>query len=146
MKEKIFSVDGLLRYRNFKIWRPLKQTKSKNGRHFFISTFENLQLCFFVQKDSSTLKVLKMQFVFGWAIIRNIADWICNVPYRRLSQRQIAFLGPLEWRNLFGQKSKVVIYQKLIKRKGICFLIWFVLMDAILLSRGLRKRPKVKKN
>ena len=64
---KIFSVDGLLRYRNFKIWRPLKQTKSKNGCHFFISTFENLQLCFFVQKDFSTLKVQKMQFVFGWA-------------------------------------------------------------------------------
>ena len=113
-KRKIFSVDGLLRYRNFKIWRPLKQTKSKNGRHFFISTFENLQLCFFVQKDSSTLKVLKMQFVFGWAIIRNIADWICNVPYSRLSQRQIAFLGPSEWMNLFGHKSKVVSFQKLI--------------------------------
>ena len=47
-------------------WRPLKQTKSKNGRHFFISTFDKLQLWFFVQKDSSTLKVLKMQFVFGW--------------------------------------------------------------------------------
>ena len=104
----------LLRYRNFKIWRPLKQTKSKNGRHFFISTFENLQLCFFVQKDSSTLKVLKMQFVFGWAIIRNIADWICNVPYRRLSQRQITFLGPLEWLNLFWTKNKVVYFQKMI--------------------------------
>ena len=102
------------RYRNFKIWHPSKQTKSKNRRHFYISTFENLQLCFFVQNDSFTLKVLKMQFVFGWAIIRNIADWICNVPYRRLSQRQIAFLGPLEWMNLFGQKSKVVSFQKLI--------------------------------
>ena len=104
----------LLRYRNFKIWRPLKQTKTKNGRHFFISTFENLQLCFFVQNDSSTLKVLKMQFVFGWAIIRNMADWICNVPYCRLSQRQIAFLGSLEWMNHFGQKSKVVSFQKLV--------------------------------
>ena len=62
------------------------------------------------------------------------------------SQRQIAFLGPLEWKNLFGQKSKVVIYQKLIKRSGIRFLILFVLMDAILLRQGLRKRPKVKKS
>ena len=61
------------------------------------------------------------------------------------SQTQIVFLGPLEWRNLFGQKSKVVIYQKLIKRSGIRFLILFVLMDAILLRRGLHKRPKVKK-
>ena len=62
------------------------------------------------------------------------------------SQRQITFLGPLEWRNLFGQKSKVVIYQKLITRSGIRFLILFVLMDAILLRRGLRKGIKVKKN
>ena len=72
-----------------------------------------------------------MQFVFGWAIIRNIADWICNVPYRRLSQRQIAFLGPSEWRNLIGQKRKVVSFQKLILWIGIRFLIFFVLMDAI---------------
>ena len=31
----------------FRKWRPLEQTKTKNGRHFFISTFDNLQLCFF---------------------------------------------------------------------------------------------------
>ena len=31
-----------------------------------------------------------------------------------LSQREIACLGPLEWRNLFGQKSKVVNYEKLV--------------------------------
>ena len=49
------------------------------------------------------------------------------------SQEQIAFLGPLEWRNLFGQKSKVVNYEKLVKRSAVCFLILFVLMDAILL-------------
>ena len=48
-----------------KKWHPQRQTKSKNGRHFPIPTFNNLQLCFFVQKDSTTLKVLKMQFVFG---------------------------------------------------------------------------------
>ena len=50
----------------FRKWHPFKQTKTKNGRHFFISTFDNFQLCFFVQKDSLTPKVLKMQFVFGW--------------------------------------------------------------------------------
>ena len=65
-KNKYFP-QPLLRYRNFKIWRPLKQTKWKNGWHLFMSTFENLQLCFFVQNDSFTLKVLKMQFVLGWA-------------------------------------------------------------------------------
>ena len=35
--------------------------------------------------------------------------------------------------NLFGQKSKIVTSQKLIKRSGIHFLILFVLMDAIFL-------------
>ena len=75
-----------------------------------------------------------MQFVFGWAIIRNIADWICNVPYRRLSQGQIAILRPLEWRNLFGQKSKVVSYEKLVKRSAVHFLFLFVLMDAKFLA------------
>ena len=62
------------------------------------------------------------------------------------SQRQIAFLGPLEWRNLFGQKSKVVSYQKLIQRSGIRFLFLFVLLDAILLSIGLRKGANVSRN
>ena len=47
------------------------------------------------------------------------------------SIKRITFLGPLEWRNLFGQKSKVVIYQKWIKRSGVRFLILFVLTDAI---------------
>ena len=101
----------------FRKWHPFKQTKTKNGRHFFISTFDNFQLCFFVQKDSFTLKVLKMQFVFGWdyenLVKMNNAAWLWSF-FLSLSQRQIAFLGPLEWRNLFGQKSKVVIYQKLI--------------------------------
>ena len=55
-------------------WRPLNQTKTKNKRHFFIPTFKVIQLCFFVQNDSFTLKVLKTQFIFGWAMIRKIAD------------------------------------------------------------------------
>ena len=95
----------ILRYRNFKIWHPLKQTKSKNGRHFIISTFEKLQLCFFVQKDSDTLKVLKMQFVFGWAYDKGHCIFNLQCSLLWLSRRQIAFLGPLEWRNLFGQKT-----------------------------------------
>ena len=69
MALKKFFMYGFAKYRNFKIWRPLKQTKSKNGCHFFISTFENLQLCFFVQKDSSTLKALKN---FLWVRLRKI--------------------------------------------------------------------------
>ena len=116
----------------FRKWHPLKQTKTKNERHFFLSTFDNFQLCFFVQKDSFTPKVLKMQFVFGWdyenLVKMNNAAWLWSI-FLSLSQRQIAFLGPLEWRNLFEQKSKVGTYQKLIIRSGVRFL--FVLTDAI---------------
>ena len=111
---KHFFINGLLRNGHFKICRPLKQTKSKNGRHFFISTFENLQLCFFVQNDSFTLKVLKMQFVFGWAYDKGHCIFNLQCSLLWLNQRQIAFLEPIEWRNLFGQKSKVVSFQKLI--------------------------------
>ena len=56
-----------------------KTNKTKNKRHLFVPTFKVIQLCFFAQKDSFTLKVLKTQFVFGWAMIRKIADWMCNV-------------------------------------------------------------------
>ena len=133
----------------FRKWHLFKQTKTKNGRHFFISSFDNFQLCFFVQKDSSTLKVLKMQFIFSWdyenLVKMNNAARLWSI-FLSLSQRQIAILGPLEWRNLFGQKSKIVSFQKLIKRSGIHFLILFVLMDSILLSCVLRKRPNVFRN
>ena len=58
----------------------------------------------------------------------------CLLPFNfsSLSQRQITFLGPLEWRNLFGPKSKVFGHEKLVFRSGVGFLFLFVLMDAIL--------------
>ena len=56
-----------------------------------------------------------------------------------VSRKQIAFLGPLEWRNLPGQKSKVVNHEKSVKRSAIRFLVLFVLMDPILLSLDLQK-------
>ena len=59
-----------------------------------------------------------------------------------LSQRQIAFLGPLEWRNLFGPKDKVSSYQKLVFRSAVRFLFLFVLMDDILLNLDLQKRTR----
>ena len=71
---------------------------------------------------------------------------VCIVCFSVCSQRQIAFLGPLEWRNLFGQKSKVVSFQKLILRSGVRLLILFVLMDAILLKLDLQKRTSVLDN
>ena len=49
----------LFRKLRLKNWHPLKQTKTKNKRHFFIPTFKVIQLCFFDQNDSFTLKVLK---------------------------------------------------------------------------------------
>ena len=48
------------------------------------------------RKDSFTLKVLKMQFVFGSAMISDIAHSISNVPDHGSAIRQIPFLGPLE--------------------------------------------------
>ena len=72
-------------------WRPLKQTKTKNKRHFFIPTFKVIQLCFFAQNDSFTLKVLKTQFVFGWAMIWNIAHSICNLSYHGSAKDKLHF-------------------------------------------------------
>ena len=57
-----------------------------------------------------------------------------------LCHRQIAFLGPLECRNLFGSKDKVSSHEKLVFRSGIRFLFLFVLTDAILLKMDLQKR------
>ena len=60
-----------------------------------------------------------------------------------LSHRQIAFLGPLECRNLFGSKDKVSSHEKLVFRSGVRFLFLFVLTDAILLKLDLQKRTSV---
>ena len=113
----------------FRKWHPFKQTKTKNGRHFFISTFDNFQLCFFVPKDSFTLKFLKMQFVFGRdyenLVKMNNAAWLWSI-FISLSRRQIAFLGHLEWRNLFGPKNKVSSHEKLVLGSGVYFLFLFV--------------------
>ena len=57
-----------------------------------------------------------------------------------LSQRQIASLGPLEWRYHFRPKDKVASREKLVFRSGVQFL--FVLMDAILLNLDLQKFTK----
>ena len=72
-------------------WHPLKQTKTKNKRHFFIPTFKVIQLCFFVQNDSFTLKILKTQLIFGWAMIRKIADWMFNVSYHGSAKDKLRF-------------------------------------------------------
>ena len=63
-----------------------------------------------------------------------------------LSQRQIAFFGPSEWRNLFRPKDKVSSYEKLVLESGVHFLFLFVLMDAILLKLDLQKRTSVLDN
>ena len=57
-----------------------------------------------------------------------------------LSQRQIAFLGTLELRNLIRPKNKVSSHEKLVFRSVVRFLFLFVLMDAILLKMDLQKR------
>ena len=62
------------------------------------------------------------KMVFDWTYDKRHCIFNLQCSLLWLSQRQIAFLGPLKWMNLFGQKSKVVSFQK---------LILFVLMDAI---------------
>ena len=60
-----------------------------------------------------------------------------------LSQWQIAFLGPLEWRNLFGPKDKVSSHEMLVFRSGVQFLFLFVLIDAILLKLDLQNKDNI---
>ena len=55
-----------------------------------------------------------------------------------LSQSQIAKNGPLEWRNIFGPKCKVLYH--VVFESGVRFLLLFVLMDATLLRLDLQKR------
>ena len=57
-----------------------------------------------------------------------------------VSQRQIAFLGHLEWKYHFGPKGKVSCHQKLVFRSAVHFLFLFVLTDEILLNLDLQKR------
>ena len=72
-------------------WRPLKQTKTKIGCHFWRPTFHDYKLCLWAQKDSFILMVLKMEFVCGWAMISNIADLMCDVPYHGSAKNKINF-------------------------------------------------------
>ena len=75
---------------------------------------------------------------FGWAMKRNIAQSISNVPYHGSAKEKNPFLGPLGWRNHFGPKDKVSSHEKLAFRSGVWFL--FVLTDAILLNLNFKKR------
>ena len=114
--------------------KKLKQTKSKILHHFWGPTFHNKELSSLVRKDSFTLKVLKMEVVFRWDYTKllemNNAAWLWSI-FATLSQRQIPFLGPLEWRNLFGPKDKVSSYEKLVFRSAVWFLIRRILSMAI---------------
>ena len=62
----------------------------------------------------------------------------CSLSW--LSQRQTAFLGPLEWRYHFGTKGKVSCHQELVFRSSVRFLFLFVLTNSILLNLDLQKR------
>ena len=69
----------------------------------------------------------------------------CSIFFS-LNQREIAFLVPLERRNLFGPKNKVSSHEKLVFRSGVRLLFLFVLTDAILLKLDLQKRTTVLDN
>ena len=74
-------------------WRPLKQTKSKNKHHFSSPTFWVIQLCFWVKKDSPTLKTIKMYFVSGSTSKKNVACLICSVLYYLSARDKVHFKG-----------------------------------------------------
>ena len=124
----------------------VKTNKTLNRTPFLKTDFSWLETLSWAWKDSFTLKVLKMQFVFSW-------DWKCQTMQIRhcsiffsFGQRLIIFLGPLEWRNLFRPKEKVSSHEKLVFGSGVRFLFLFVLMDAILLKLDLQKRTAVLDN
>ncbi len=64
-------------------------------------------------------------------MISDIAHSISNVPDHGSAIRQIAFLGPLNWWNLFRPEDKVSIHEMLVLRNGVHFLTLFIMMDAI---------------
>ena len=53
--------------------------KNKKQTSLLYTNFKIQLWFFFAQNDFFTLKVLKTQFIFGWAIIWNIAHSICNL-------------------------------------------------------------------
>ena len=91
-KKKILPMSFFAKWGKVK-WHTLKQTKSKNKHHFFIPTFYVIQLCFWVQKDSSTLKILKMYFVSRSMSKRNVAYRICIVLYYLSASDKVQFKG-----------------------------------------------------
>ena len=119
-----------------------KKKKKKNGWHFFISTFDNFQLCFFVRKDSITLKVLKMQFVFGWyyenLVKMNNTSWLWLI-FLCLNQRQVAILGPLEWTKKQSWKSSKVYI-----KKWHSFLVFVCLNERHFLNHKISRNLAVK--
>ena len=93
--------------------KVVKVIKSNNQYYFFTSVFQTKKLCSLVQKDSFTLKVLKIYFVFFFKVdtkhCKNVGTMFCIEP----EKRQSTFLGPLEWRNLFQPSNNVSSYEKL---------------------------------
>ena len=61
-KKEKFAIIFYKNFIPFVKWHPLKQTKLKNGHHFWRPTFLDIELCCLVQKDSTALKLLKSHF------------------------------------------------------------------------------------
>ena len=56
----------------------IKTNKNKNGQLFWRPTFDDKKICLWAPNDIFTLKFLKTQFFFGWAIL-NKKDCRLNV-------------------------------------------------------------------
>ena len=113
---------------------------NKNQTPFWKTNFSWLETLSLGPKRYLQSKGPKMQFVFDWDWeCQAMQIWPCSI-FLSLSQRQIAFLGPLAWRYHFRPKDKVVSHNKLVFRSVLWFLFLFVLMDTILLNLDLQNR------
>ena len=116
---------------------------NKNKRHFFIPTFKFIQLCFFVQNDSFTLKVLKTQFVFGWAMTLHIQSEI----FLFMAQPKInCVFRTFRVKESFWTKKQSCITLKVGIKKWCLFFVLVCFSEGQFFSLSLGKRPCLFKN
>ena len=99
-----------------KIWKIKKQTP-----HF------SIQLCFCVQKDSSTLTVLKVKIILVELLIRNVAYPIYNVLHHFLAREKGHFKG-FKIGGIFSDKKAKLYSLKSLNRK------WYLFFDFVCFS------------
>ena len=139
----------LFRKLRLKNWLPLKQTKTKNKRHFFMPTFKVIQLCFFVQNHIFTLKVLKLHFVSiknGSASISNAVHWMFNIKAEpRLTETNCVF-RTFRVKISFWTKKQSCTTLKVGNKKWCLFFVFVCFSGCQSFTLSLRKRLNVFEN